>query len=214
MVSKYYLIFVYDKIIWNVIYLSFQISRLIFLTLISATLSQYTKPLFENPQQQQQYNAAPQREDYHRPKKVPSIISHKQSQTHDGNFKYAFHAENGLAQGEVISPDGTRSGGYTYIDPHGKKILVKYSAGKEGFRILESSDHIPKQLYNGYAPQPLGGGGGGGSGGVVSAGYSQNQQDSGNDQSGNSNSVEEKAYDEEPGKPYSFGSGYHFEFNG
>lgn len=186
-----------------------QISRLIFLTLISATLSQYTKPLFES--QGPQYNAAPpQREEYYRPKKVPSIISHKQSLTHDGNFKYAFHAENGLAQGEVISPDGARSGGYTYIDPHGKKILVKYSAGKEGFRIIESSDHIPKALYSGYAAQPLG---------SSSGGYSQNQQEyaqqqSGNDQSDNSNSVEEKAYDEEPGKPYSFGSGYHFEFNG
>lgn len=111
---------------------------------------------------QPQYSAAPQQqEQYYRPKKVPSIISHKQSQNHDGNFKYAFHAENGLAQGEVISPDGARSGGYTYIDPHGKKVLVKYSAGKEGFRIIESSDHIPKALHGAYSASPLGGGGGG-----------------------------------------------------
>lgn len=37
---------------------------------------------------------------------------------------------------------------FSYIDPNGKKISVKYTAGKEGFRILEA-DHLPK------APQPV-----------------------------------------------------------
>lgn len=131
--------------------------------MVSACLGQYYKDarsLFEAPQynSQQQQQAAPQVEEQYnyKSKKVPpQIISHKQSQNHDGQFKYAFHAENGLAQGEVISPDGTRNGGYTYVDPHGKKILVKYSAGKEGFRILESSDHIPKAIYSGYNGQPV-----------------------------------------------------------
>lgn len=34
------------------------------------------------------------------------------------------------------------------MDPTGRKISVKYTAGKEGFRILEG-DHLPK------APQPI-----------------------------------------------------------
>lgn len=120
-------------------------------------ISPHVPAAHQAPQQQQQ--------DYYRPKKVPpQILSHKQSQNHDGQFKYAFHAENGLAQGEVISPDGTRNGGYTYVDPAGKKILVKYSAGKEGFRIIESSDHIPKAIYGGQAAQHSQGG------------YSQGQQ--------------------------------------
>lgn len=42
----------------------------------------------------------------------------------------------------------TRTGGYSYVDPNGKKISVKYTAGKEGFKILEA-DHLPK------APQPV-----------------------------------------------------------
>lgn len=36
----------------------------------------------------------------------------------------------------------------SYVDPTGRKISVKYTAGKEGFRILEA-DHLPK------APQPI-----------------------------------------------------------
>lgn len=82
-------------------------------------------------------------------KPPPQILTHKQALNHDGNFKYLFTSENGLAQGESIAPDGSRSGGYSYIDPNGKKISVKYIAGKEGFKILEA-DHLPK------APQPVG----------------------------------------------------------
>lgn len=78
----------------------------------------------------------------------PQILTHKQALNHDGNFKYLFTSENGLAQGESIAPDGSRNGGYSYVDPTGRKISVKYTAGKEGFRILEA-DHLPK------APQPI-----------------------------------------------------------
>jgi hypothetical protein len=73
---------------------------------------------------------------------------HKQALAQDGSFNYAFAADNGLQQGESISPDGTRIGSYSYVDPNGKKISVKYTAGKDGFRILEG-DHIPK------APAPV-----------------------------------------------------------
>jgi hypothetical protein len=73
---------------------------------------------------------------------------HKQALAQDGSFNYAFTADNGLQQGESISPDGTRRGSYSYVDPNGKKISVKYTAGKDGFRILEG-DHLPK------APAPV-----------------------------------------------------------
>lgn len=49
----------------------------------------------------------------------------------------------GLKQGESIAPDGTRTGAYQYVDPNGKTISVKYTAGKDGFKILEGA-HIPK----------------------------------------------------------------------
>lgn len=185
---------------------------------------------------------------------------HKQAQTHDGGFKYAFAAENGLAQGEAIAPDGSRTGGYSYIDPNGKKITVKYTAGKDGFKILEG-DHIPR------APQPVPA--------VAAAAqpylaqkpsYTTFPAQAGSDDDGDdgqyrpekyekyerpgpapvvpytagyggprpipaaytparytapiapradsSNSLEDKDYFDEPGKPYSFGKGFSFEFGG
>nr|XP_014272055.1 endocuticle structural glycoprotein SgAbd-8-like isoform X1 [Halyomorpha halys] len=74
----------------------------------------------------------------------PAILMHKQALRHDGAFNYVFAADNGLKQGETIAPDGTRQGAYSYVDPNGQTISVKYTAGKDGFRILEGA-HIPKQ---------------------------------------------------------------------
>ncbi|KAF5276040.1 hypothetical protein FQA39_LY00836 [Lamprigera yunnana] len=156
------------------------------------------------------------------------ILHHKQFQSHDGNFKYAFAAENGLAQGEVIAPDGSRNGAYTYVDPTGRKISVKYTAGKEGFKILEG-DHIPRD-----PPRPAV---------VPQANYvqpSHYSQPSGSDYSEHYSqpahqitqySNQPKRYPvptqyteeddkkglifhDEPGKAHSFGSGYAFEITG
>lgn len=89
-------------------------------------------------------------------RQLPTILMHKQALSQDGNFNYAFAADNGLKQGETISPDGSRSGAYSYVDPNGQTISVRYTAGKEGFRILEG-EHIPKAppapAYHQPAPQ-------------------------------------------------------------
>lgn len=77
-----------------------------------------------------------------------AILMHKQALGQDGSFNYAFSAENGLQQGESINPDGSRTGSYSYVDPNGKTISLRYTAGKDGFRVLEG-DHIPK------APLPI-----------------------------------------------------------
>lgn len=45
--------------------------------------------------------------------------------SHDGAFNFAYVADNGLQHGESILPDGTRQGGYSYVDPNGKKITVR-----------------------------------------------------------------------------------------
>lgn len=128
----------------------FQFKGIVVLSMISSCLCQYYQeaaagPQYRQSQQQEQYYKG---EPYAQTPPPPQIIMHKQAQNHDGGFKYAFAAENGLAQGESIAPDGTRTGGYTYVDPNGKKISVKYTAGKEGFKILEG-DHIPR------APVPV-----------------------------------------------------------
>ncbi len=68
---------------------------------------------------------------------------HKQALAGDGAFNYAFAGDNGIKQGETIHPDGTRNGAYSYVDPNGETISVKYTAGKDGFKILQG-DHIPR----------------------------------------------------------------------
>lgn len=80
---------------------------------------------------------------YAQPKKLPVILMHKQALQEDGGFNFAFAGDNGIKQGETIHPDGNRIGAYSYVDPNGETISVKYSAGKDGFKILEG-DHLPR----------------------------------------------------------------------
>lgn len=89
-----------------------------------------------------QYQQQPQNYDLQPQRPLPAILMHKQSLTQDGSFNYAFAADNGLQQGESISPDGTRRGAYSYVDPNGKTIKVRYTAGKDGFKV--EGDHLPK----------------------------------------------------------------------
>lgn len=39
---------------------------------------------------------------------------------------------------EASDKTGERSGYYTYLSPEGDTVLVRYSAGVDGFRVLES----------------------------------------------------------------------------
>lgn len=73
----------------------------------------------------------------------PLILSHRQSLTHDGGFKYAFATDNGLQQGESIAPDGTRTGGYSYVDTLGKTITVTLANFKCLLLLL-----YPSIIYN------------------------------------------------------------------
>ncbi|XP_046992641.1 tyrosine-protein phosphatase non-receptor type 23-like [Schistocerca americana] len=87
----------------------------------------------------------------------PAILLHRQALTTDGAFNFAFRAENGLQQGESIAPDGSRRGAYSYVDPNGRTISVRYTAGKDGFKVLEGEPSPgaaapPQQLQ--ARPQP------------------------------------------------------------
>ena len=123
------------------------------MSMISATLAQqhqYYRPqaVQQQVQQQQQpvYRDQPQQP-------LPVILSHKQALGQDGSFRYQFAADNGLQQGESIAPDGTRTGQYSYVDPDGQKIMIKYVAGKDGFRVLEG-DHLPRAPQAPQVPAP------------------------------------------------------------
>merc|ERR1740131_23399 len=71
----------------------------------------------------------------------------------DGRFGSAFAQEDGTVYREETTADGERVGQYSYIDQEGKSITVRYTAGKDGFRILEGA-HVPSGA-NGQASAPF-----------------------------------------------------------
>merc|ERR1712212_999724 len=64
-----------------------------------------------------------------------------------GKFGAAYAQEDGVVFREESGGNNERIGQYSYIDDKGKTITVKYSAGINGFRILEG-DHIPSGGQN------------------------------------------------------------------
>merc|ERR1711881_372780 len=75
------------------------------------------------------------------PKKA-KILKEQRFNAGDGRFGSAFAQEDGSVFREETTADGERIGQYSYIDQDGKTITVRYTAGKDGFRILEG-DHVP-----------------------------------------------------------------------
>merc|ERR1712008_8765 len=75
------------------------------------------------------------------------ILQEQRFNMGDGKFGSAFAQEDGVVFREESSGNNERIGQYSYIDDTGKTITVKYSAGINGFRILEG-DHIPSGGQN------------------------------------------------------------------
>ena len=74
--------------------------------------------------------------------KNAKILKEQRFDAGDGRFGAAFAQEDGTVFREETTADGERIGQYSYIDQDGQTITVRYSAGKDGFRILEGA-HIP-----------------------------------------------------------------------
>merc|ERR1711970_1528481 len=70
------------------------------------------------------------------------ILKEQRFNAGDGRFGAAYAQEDGTVYREETTADGERVGQYSYIDQAGQTITVRYTAGKDGFRILEG-DHIP-----------------------------------------------------------------------
>merc|ERR1712223_1206076 len=70
------------------------------------------------------------------------ILNEQRFNAGDGRFGAAYAQEDGTVYREETTADGERVGQYSYIDQAGKTITVRYTAGKDGFRILEG-DHVP-----------------------------------------------------------------------
>ena len=75
--------------------------------------------------------------------KQAKILKEQRFNAGDGRFGSAFAAEDGTVFREETGANGERIGQYSYIGQDGNTITVKYSAGKDGFRILEGN-HIPE----------------------------------------------------------------------
>merc|ERR1712106_267625 len=73
---------------------------------------------------------------------MAKILQEQRFYMGDGKFGSAYAQEDGLAFKEESSGNNERIGQYSYIDQDGNTITVKYTAGVDGFRIIEG-DHIP-----------------------------------------------------------------------
>jgi len=74
--------------------------------------------------------------------KNAKILKEQRFNAGDGRHGAAFAQEDGTVFREETTIDGERIGQYSYIDNDGKTITVRYTAGKDGFRILEGA-HVP-----------------------------------------------------------------------
>merc|ERR1711971_226359 len=85
--------------------------------------------------------------------KDAKILKEQRFDAGDGRFGSAFAQEDGTMFREETTADGERIGQYSYIDENGQTITVRYTAGKDGFRILEGA-HIPEGA-NGLQSAPF-----------------------------------------------------------
>merc|ERR1712209_19868 len=75
--------------------------------------------------------------------KNAKILKEQRFNAGDGRHGAAFAQQDGTVFREESTADGERIGQYPYIDQDGNTITVRYTAGKDGFRILEGA-HIPE----------------------------------------------------------------------
>merc|ERR1712223_143763 len=85
--------------------------------------------------------------------KDAKILKEQRFDAGDGRFGSAFAQEDGTVFREETTADGERIGQYSYIDENGETITVRYTAGKDGFRIIEGN-HIPEGA-NGLQSAPF-----------------------------------------------------------
>lgn len=70
----------------------------------------------------------------------------------NGQFSLNYQVDDGTSQTRegtlVLNDEGDdyvliQKGSYSYISPEGIKVTVTYTADKEGFKIIESSNDVP-----------------------------------------------------------------------
>ena len=73
---------------------------------------------------------------------------HQQDDAADGVARAFSFEANGEEHEftEKSDDEGERIGSYSYISPEGDKITVRYSAGRNGFVILNPEDVLPQPV--------------------------------------------------------------------
>merc|ERR1739842_181214 len=74
------------------------------------------------------------------------ILQEQRFNMGDGKFGAAYAQEDGVAFKEESTGNNERIGQYSYIDENGNNIVVKYSAGVNGFRILDGAPTTPTSV--------------------------------------------------------------------
>ncbi|PRD37877.1 UNVERIFIED_CONTAM: Cuticle protein 6 [Trichonephila clavipes] len=126
------------------------ISQVLFLCLVAGALAQY--PYNPNQYAPQPYQPQPQNNRNNNAAPLHYVNIGAQLQ---GDYKFGYNTGNdGSFREETRNPDGSVSGAYGYIDASGKQKIIRYTAGKEGFKA--EGDDIPKAppAPAPVAPQP------------------------------------------------------------
>ena len=76
-----------------------------------------------------------------------AVKKDKTSQTSAASRSFSFQTESEDQQfSEQADSEGERIGSYSYLSPEGDKITVRYSAGKNGFVILNPEEVLPQPV--------------------------------------------------------------------
>merc|ERR1712173_84727 len=76
-----------------------------------------------------------------------AVKKDKTSQSSAASRSFSFQTEGEDQQfSEQSDSEGERIGSYSYISPEGDKITVRYSAGKNGFVILNPEEVLPQPV--------------------------------------------------------------------
>merc|ERR1711997_461891 len=80
-------------------------------------------------------------------RKRVAVKKDKTSETSAASRSFSFQTEGEDQQfSEESDSEGERIGSYSYISPEGDKITVRYSAGRNGFVILNPEEVLPQPV--------------------------------------------------------------------
>ncbi len=61
----------------------------------------------------------------------------------DASFSFNLETDDHSHE-ETADVDGERMGSYSYVNPEGQTVVVRYRAGKDGFVILNPEEVLPQ----------------------------------------------------------------------